>query len=177
MLKAAFSVMIGMEDKGVHSNFPAAFKQFWEAIMVALEGGTSYQWLETANYLVMFTEDGQRLPLDFYDARDLAYDIGLLEQVESGKPNVLEQPTMENWEVYVAERYQRVPEEMMLAMQCDLMEHLGRLLKTLDEIGDLDGDDEARNCLMRIRSAATYIREETKASLGDLEPESPSATT
>ena len=179
MSKVAFSVMIGMEDKGIYSTFPVAFKKFWDAIMAALEGGTSYQWLETANFLVMFTEDGQRLPLPFYESRDLAYEIGLLEPVEDGKPSILEQPTMDNWEVYVAERYQRVPEEMLMGMEMDLLEHVEQLLGSLDELEgqEVDDDDQGvRHFLISMRSMATRIKEETETSLSTTQPEAPPAT-
>ncbi|MBT6691643.1 hypothetical protein HOB10_04920 [Candidatus Parcubacteria bacterium] len=167
MPKTVFSVTVGLEEKGAHSNFPAAFKQFWATIMDILDQGTSWQMLETTNFLVMFTEDGQRIPLDFYDARDLAFDIGLMQEVKDSRPNMLEQPTLENWEEYVTDRYQRVPDEMMRALQMDLLDNLGALLKVLDEavaLGD-DIDEEARVSLSDMKDAATGIKDATTAGM------------
>ncbi len=94
MLK--FTPIIGMEDKGVFDNFYDAFKLLWDELTVIVERGTSLQFLETACFLEI-SSDNYKIPLSFYDARDLAYDCGLIVPDESapksGPPPLVPPPT------------------------------------------------------------------------------------
>ncbi len=92
-----------MKKIGVYDNFVDAFKSFWSEMMSVLKTtGTSLQMLETANFIIII-DGAHKLPIGFYDARDLAYDIGLLvlEQPQS-EPIVLNSPSVENWESIIA---------------------------------------------------------------------------
>lgn len=63
-----------MEDSQ-HPSFEDAFKALYDKTMAALNGdGLSYLALETTVWIVSPGEQ----PLYFYDARDRAYDLGLL---------------------------------------------------------------------------------------------------
>jgi len=73
-----FSVTIGLREIGEFDNFFDAFKLFFDKIMESLEKGTCFQVLETMNWIEIRAESGCRVPLMFYDARDLAFDSGIL---------------------------------------------------------------------------------------------------
>lgn len=79
-MRTTFNVFVG-NKVSEHAAFGEAFKAFFEAVKAMLRGGTSWQVLETACYIegVFEAEDKTlRSPLYFYDARDFAYDRGLL---------------------------------------------------------------------------------------------------
>ena len=90
--------------------------------------------------------EGREFPLGFYDARDLAYNIGLLVQPggEKSRPIVLDQPTVEGWEMMVEERYAAVPAEILSGMLGDLAENLRRIERVATEMVELvsDGGEE-----------------------------------
>lgn len=76
-----FKVMIGLKDVSSHKTFVEAYKDFFHGIKQALEGGTSWQMLETTNFITYtFDQFGTTYKgaMDFYTARDFAYDIGLM---------------------------------------------------------------------------------------------------
>jgi hypothetical protein len=85
-----FEVVIGMKDVGKSESFKKAFKLFWEAVKKQLEDGTTWQALETADFLV-YVKKNTKLAIGFYDARDLAYKCGLLRdsdfQEDAPEPN------------------------------------------------------------------------------------------
>lgn len=107
-MQKSFLVLFNMEEVGIYDNFVDAFRVFWQKVLQSLEDGTSWQVLETCNFIVMVDgEANKEWPLGFYDARDLAYDIGLLSKVEGeAKPIVLDRPGEENWEEMVSDKYQ-----------------------------------------------------------------------
>ena len=72
-----FQVLVGMENLGEFPKFTEAFKLFYTKVVEEIKRDTSHQWLETANFLV-YQGEGFTQPMGFYDARDFAYDIGLL---------------------------------------------------------------------------------------------------
>ena len=74
-----FTVMIELKDIGELSTFSEAFKLFISKIKEQVNQGTSYQVLETTNFIVLTTADGEQLAMDFYHARDFAYDNGLMK--------------------------------------------------------------------------------------------------
>jgi hypothetical protein len=60
-------------------NFYDAFKVFYEKVKEMISGGSSWQVLETMVWIeYVSTTPKLKLPMMFYEARDLAYDIGLL---------------------------------------------------------------------------------------------------
>ena len=73
-----FKVQIKLKDveNGEYETFSEAFKRFFQEVKDLLENGTSYQILETTCHIVL----GNNILLDFYDSRDLAYRIGLMEE-------------------------------------------------------------------------------------------------
>jgi hypothetical protein len=65
-----------------HPSFEDAFKALYQKAITAVQGGSmSWQALETS---VWIKSPGKQ-PLYFYDARDRAYDLGLLQA--GGVPN------------------------------------------------------------------------------------------
>lgn len=92
----SFQVMVGLKEIGTHPTFIKAYRDFFQRIKAAIEEGTSYQWLETANFIshqAKTLNGPTKCVLDFYRARDLAYVIGLMKEgqlVESPcEPNEL----------------------------------------------------------------------------------------
>lgn len=73
-----FQVLVSLNELGTFESFNEAFKLFWKKIReVVREKGASYQWLETSNFIVLKKGDIEH-PVGFYDAKDFAYEIGLL---------------------------------------------------------------------------------------------------
>lgn len=73
-----YEAIVNLKPVGSFKSFNEAFIKFFEEIVKVIEGGTSYQWLETANFLVS-TQPGEPTGvMTFYDARDCAHDIGLM---------------------------------------------------------------------------------------------------
>jgi len=85
-LQNTFKVIIGMNTINENLSFQDAFKLFWEEVCKTLDNGTSWQALETSNFLVYVNRVGTELPLDFYTARDLGYITGVLVEVPESKP-------------------------------------------------------------------------------------------
>ncbi|MEK7072465.1 MAG: hypothetical protein AAB969_02740 [Patescibacteria group bacterium] len=100
-----YVVTIGLADVGVFNNFPDAFKKFWADIVKQIKEGTSWQVLETMNWITRISNT--QLPILFYDARDLAFNIGLITPSDYPKtpPIVNEAPTINSWEEIVRERF------------------------------------------------------------------------
>lgn len=76
-----FNVTVALEARGTYPTFAEAFIKFFKDIKAMLDKGTSYQVLETACWIEMETTENDgpmRMIMNFYDARDLAYDLGLL---------------------------------------------------------------------------------------------------
>ncbi|MFA6365175.1 MAG: hypothetical protein WCW78_02125 [Candidatus Paceibacterota bacterium] len=72
-----FTVAINLKDIGQYPNFYEAFKIFYHAIKAEITGGTSWQVLETACWI-----EYNNTPLFLYDAKDLAYKLGILVDAE-----------------------------------------------------------------------------------------------
>jgi hypothetical protein len=95
-----FQVKVGMEDLGEFPKFIDAFKLFYSKVLEEVKRGASLQWLETSNFLV-YQGEGFVQPMDFYDARDFAYTIGLLAgegEIQDG----VEEPATETIEATYA---------------------------------------------------------------------------
>jgi len=87
-----FRVLVGLRDIGASEKFTDAFRMFWEAVKRMVNGGTSMQMLETSNFLVYEKADGGKIPMTFYEARDFAYDLGLL--AGHGELQNIEEPSL-----------------------------------------------------------------------------------
>jgi hypothetical protein len=135
--KRVFSVMFNMEDVGVYENFTDAFKDFWARIMADLDSGTSWQALESFHFIIQI-EGKSHIPMGYYDARDLAYDIGLLAPNGEDRPTLLDAPTVENWEELVEAKYLSVIVEYVGSLDRDL----DTVLAQLKELADAQGDPE-----------------------------------
>jgi len=88
-LKPSFKVTVGLDDIGVYPTFIEAYTELFKRIKAAVDEGTSYQMLETTNWIEHEVK-GPGGPtvcvLDFYRARDLAYIIGLMENGHLAEP-------------------------------------------------------------------------------------------
>ncbi len=77
-----YQVRVGEDQQGPFEGFAEAFKVFFEGVIRMVEEGTSWQVLETYCW-VEFTGEIRggsiRFPIMWYDARDLGYDLGLLQ--------------------------------------------------------------------------------------------------
>jgi hypothetical protein len=73
-----FEAIVGMKLVGKYKSFNKALIKFLEEISIVLKAGTSVQWLETANFLVSTGSSDPIGVMTFYEARDFAYDIGLM---------------------------------------------------------------------------------------------------
>ncbi len=79
-MKTTFRVFV-TKDISEHSTFVEAFVAFFKAVTELIDQGTSYQVLETFCWIEgIFDFDGKiaKMPLHFNDARDFAYDVGIL---------------------------------------------------------------------------------------------------
>lgn len=88
-----FEVLVNLKPVGEYTSFNEAFIKFFEEIDAALKEGTSVQWLETANFLVRKDPSGIGV-MTFYDARDFAYDIGLMADCKIQKDVAEPAPTV-----------------------------------------------------------------------------------
>jgi|GEM_PF-2816791 hypothetical protein len=132
-----FSVMFDLKDVGAHANFPDAFKDFWTRVMKSLDEGTSWQALESFHF-IMKIEDSTQTPMGYYDARDIAYDIGLLVPNGEERPKLADAPTVENWEELVETKFVSVVVEYIDSLDRDLDTVLVQLKSLADEQGDLE---------------------------------------
>lgn len=92
-----FKILINMEDAGEYASFNAAFTKFFEEVRKTMEAGTSFQVLETANFIVFCKDSKPTGVMGFYDARDFAYETGLLAGEGVLQKNAPE-PTLEKVE-------------------------------------------------------------------------------
>jgi hypothetical protein len=79
-------------DIGDFEKFTDAFKEFYWGVKNLVNSGTSLQALETTCFIT-YESANESLPLEWYDARDFAYKIGLL--VGSGELKEIEEPPLE----------------------------------------------------------------------------------
>lgn len=77
-MRCQFKVVVALEDIGVFDSFKEAFRAFWFAVKRQLEQGTSWQVFETMNSIILVIDGTEVPPIDFYQARDLAYDANIL---------------------------------------------------------------------------------------------------
>jgi hypothetical protein len=94
-VKATFKVFVGKDIPPEHPTFEAAFAVFFTQMLALVRAGTSLQMVETGCWIegaFELTPGGKRVsaPLYFYDARDFAYDVGLL--VDEGGRAALADP-------------------------------------------------------------------------------------
>jgi hypothetical protein len=86
-----FKVIIGLEDIGEYEKFYEAVKVFLKKIKAKGKEGMSLAWLASANWIeheIGFI----KCTLDFYDVRDFAFIIGVLnkdgEIIEEAAPEI-----------------------------------------------------------------------------------------
>ena len=77
------------KDEGPFPTFSEAFKNFWTRFIALVEGGCAKQALAWCWVEGTF-DDGKKVPLLWEDAKDFAYEVGLL--TEKGK---LQEPAPE----------------------------------------------------------------------------------
>jgi hypothetical protein len=87
-----FEVLVSLKKVGEFDTFVQAFRVFFAKIKETLAQGTSLQVFETANFITLIRGNGQKFPMDFYQARDFAYEIGLLAGDGELQENVKEPP-------------------------------------------------------------------------------------
>ena len=81
-----FKVVIMLEDVSTHETFAEAFAEFYRKTKQLVEEGTTWQVLESANFIVHTMQIGFEkvdVPMNFYLAKDLAHSAGLL--TDNGK--------------------------------------------------------------------------------------------
>ncbi|MBI2058061.1 MAG: hypothetical protein HYT63_03745 [Candidatus Yanofskybacteria bacterium] len=69
-----FKVVVAMEDVGTFKNFGEAFKVFFDKVKELVGQGASLNVLETTCWI-----EYSKIQMYFYDARDLAYKVGILK--------------------------------------------------------------------------------------------------
>jgi|GEM_PF-6830094 len=74
-----FKVTVFLKDVAVYEKLTEAMVDFFTKIKEAIADGTSWQALETTNFIVMIDEDGAEYPAEFYDVRDFACENGVLK--------------------------------------------------------------------------------------------------
>ena len=74
-----FEVLVNLKSVGTYPSFIEAATKFFEEIDTFLQEGTSYQRLETANFLVS-KKTSEIGVMTFYDARDFSCKLGLLAE-------------------------------------------------------------------------------------------------
>ncbi len=73
-----YKLTIELKEVGEYKTFSEAFRELYERVKKMLKDGMALFTLEQTIFIE--TEiDGIKCPLGFYDARDLACEIGLLE--------------------------------------------------------------------------------------------------
>ncbi len=82
-MKAKFVVCVGNDIPPEHPTFEAAFAVFFERVKALVGEGASWQVIETACWIEGIFESEitgkvSRAPLYFYDAKDFAYNVGIL---------------------------------------------------------------------------------------------------
>lgn len=150
-----YVVTIGLADVGVFNNFPDAFKKFWTDALKQLEKGTTWQVLETMNWITRISNT--QLPILIYDARDLAFDIGLI--TPSGQPKtppiINEAPTVEGWEEMVRERFVSLTRSGAMACFDQADKSLEELLSATMENGSSEEMiAEIRNMIQELAKSA-----------------------
>ena len=72
-----FNVTVGAKNLGRFESFKKAFLVFWKGVNKQMNRGSAVKVLGVTNFLVRdYGKKSQRI--NFYEARDFAYDCGLL---------------------------------------------------------------------------------------------------
>jgi hypothetical protein len=126
--KPTFQVTIGLKEIGEFSKFTDAFKLFYSKIIEQIKQGTNAQFLETSNFIV-YQRKGFTMAMGFYDARDFAYDIGLLAGRGEIQNNT-EEPSNE----VIENAYQKIATEYFQSEQEELAGILRNILVRLKSV-------------------------------------------
>jgi hypothetical protein len=76
---ATFKSYVNGAENGPFATFADAFADFFPRVVELMEHGCSFQVLETACRITGDFGGQTNLPMFFFGARDLAYDLGILE--------------------------------------------------------------------------------------------------
>lgn len=143
-----FEVTVGLEKKGCFDNFFDAFKLFFEEIMEMFKSqGMAYQVLETMCW-IQIQGSTSTVPIMFYDARDLAYESGILVMPEgSDEPQIVPPPSDE----------------------AGFREYLGKLSKGFSQIGVRMADTGCQDILRMVAVMNKNVKSVTQGlrQLGD----------
>ena len=129
--------------------------------METLEGGTSWQALETFHFIVKIEGDSQ-MPMGYYDARDIAYDIGMLVQRGEGeeKPRLLDAPTVGNWEELVEAKFMSIVVAHVDHLEKEMGDLLGQLKTLADEQGNSELSADIESMMGEFEAAQTGANSE-----------------
>ena len=149
-----YKVAISLIDVAIFDNFYDAFKDFWTRILTIIKEGTSFRFIETACWIERCNK-ATKIPMFIYDARDLAFDIGLLKENPEPKqpPIINDQPTVDGWEEIVRQRFVDTARSMA-ASNLDFQALLDDMEKLAEALDDKEVADEIHN--------ATATMEKTK---------------
>lgn len=75
-----YKLTFNLEEVGEYPNFKEAFIQLYFKVKESIKEGTSWQALETMHWI---EEPNKTAPILFYEARDRAHKMGLLD--DNGK--------------------------------------------------------------------------------------------
>jgi len=78
-----YKLTFDLKEVGEYPNFKEAFIRLYLLVKESIKEGTSWQVLETMHWI---EEPNNTRPLLFYEARDKAYQMGLL--TDDGKLNI-----------------------------------------------------------------------------------------
>ena len=78
MYKTTVALQAGMKELGPFPTFAEAFVAMVDGVNGMLKEGTCHQMLETAVYIERMREGWGNVAIGFYEAKDLAYELGLM---------------------------------------------------------------------------------------------------
>lgn len=89
-----YKLIIELKEVGEYKTFPEAFREMYKRIKEIVKNGTALQTLETTNFIEAEINE-EECPLTFYDCRDLAYAIGLMEDRKLNEGEIFFPPEVE----------------------------------------------------------------------------------
>lgn len=142
------------------TTFEEAFRDFFTRIKTMIAGGTSWQVLETSCWIEYLNEEtNKRIPALFYDARDIAYHVGLLagegELQELAHPIPIEK---------IREEFSAVAKALENDFRNKVLRHMAETLTPLREVIDggeklLESPDLGEELHGQLAEALSPIRE------------------
>ena len=79
-----YKLVVEIEDVGTFETFPEVFREFFKKVKEITSNGTSWQVLETMCWIERHYDENYNIVkyLYFYEARDVAYQIGLMKEMK-----------------------------------------------------------------------------------------------